>query len=112
MCGVRFLDQGTQLEECRAPPVAWFTDYRVNQLRGWHVLRRRTHARLLFTCAGSRSLPFLARLGSVQAARSKQQGRRFPLFIFEMDTSTLRLSVSVLRVALTHRTHALPRMAR
>src|SRR5262245_20857459 len=60
----------------------------------------------LLTCAASRSLPFLDRLGSVHAARSKQQGRRFPLFIFEMDTSTRRLRVSWLLVAFTHRTHS------
>src|SRR5215472_3589456 len=33
--------------------------------------------------ASSRSLPFLASWGSVHAARLKQHGLRFPLFIFE-----------------------------
>jgi hypothetical protein len=52
------------------------------------------------------SLPFLDRSGSVQEARSKQQGRRFPWLIFEMLTSTRRLRVSEFLVALTHRTHS------
>jgi hypothetical protein len=34
---------------------------------------------------GSRSLPFFDRSGSVHADRLKQQGRLFPLFIFEMQ---------------------------
>jgi hypothetical protein len=37
---------------------------------------------------GSRSLPFFDRSGSVHAERLKQQGRLFPLFIFEMLTSS------------------------
>jgi len=37
---------------------------------------------------GSISLPFLDTSGLVQAARLKQQGRRFPLFIFDILTST------------------------
>src|ERR1700694_5905213 len=49
--------------------------------------------------AGSISLPFLERFGSVHAARLKQQGRRFPLFIFEILTSTRRLRVSGFGVA-------------
>src|SRR5438046_10662542 len=40
------------------------------------------------------SLPFFDRSASVHAARLKQQGRRFPLFIFEILTSTRRLRVS------------------
>src|ERR1035437_4142691 len=56
--------------------------------------------------AGSISLPFFDRFGSVHAARLKQQGRRFPLFIFEMLTSTRRLRVSRFWVALTQRTHS------
>ena len=54
----------------------------------------------------SMSLPFFDRSGSVQAARLKQQGRRFPLFIFEMVTSTRRLRVPGFWVALTQRTHS------
>jgi hypothetical protein len=42
----------------------------------------------------------------VQAERSKQQGRRFPLFIFDKLTSTLRLRVSGFLVAFTQRTHS------
>ena len=56
--------------------------------------------------AGSTSLPFFDRSGSVHAARLKQQGRRFPLFIFEILTSTRRLRVSGFWVALTQRTHS------
>src|ERR1700722_4643891 len=56
--------------------------------------------------AGSKSLPFLDRAGSVHAERLKQQGRRFPLFIFEMLTSTRRLRVSGFFVALTQRAHS------
>ena len=56
--------------------------------------------------AGSRSLPFFDRSGSVHAERLKQQGRLFPLFIFEMLTSTRRLRVSGFFVALTQRTHS------
>jgi hypothetical protein len=52
------------------------------------------------------SLLFFDKLGSVHEARLKQQGRRFPLFIFEMLTSTRRLRVSGLGVALTQRTHS------
>jgi MmgE/PrpD C-terminal domain len=55
---------------------------------------------------GSRSLPFFDRSGSVHAERLKQQGRLFPLFIFEMLTSTRRLRVSGFVVALTQRTHS------
>src|SRR5262245_9405616 len=55
---------------------------------------------------GARSLPFFDRSGSVHAERSKQQGRLFPLFIFEMLTSTRRLRVSGFLVALTQRTHS------
>src|SRR5580658_3741677 len=54
----------------------------------------------------SRSLPFFDRSGSVHAERLKQQGRLFPLFIFEMLTSTRRLRVSGFFVALTQRTHS------
>jgi hypothetical protein len=56
--------------------------------------------------ADSMSLPFFDRDGSVQAARLKQQGRRLPLFIFDMLTSTRRLRVSGLLVAFTQRTHS------
>ena len=56
--------------------------------------------------AGSRSLPFFDRSGSVHAERLKQQGRLFPLFIFEMLTSTRRVRVSGFFVALTQRTHS------
>jgi hypothetical protein len=56
--------------------------------------------------ADSISLPLLDRFGSVHAARLKQQGRRFPLFIFEMVTSTRRLRVSRFGVALIQRTHS------
>src|SRR5207237_39798 len=63
------------------------------------VLARESHA-------GSMSLPFLDRFGSVHAARLKQQGRRFPLFIFEILTSTRRLRVPGSWVALTQRTHS------
>src|ERR1700692_1780331 len=56
--------------------------------------------------AGSRSLPFFDRFGSVHEARLKQQGRRLPLFIFEILTSTRRLRVSGFWVALTQRTHS------
>src|SRR5215472_17063733 len=52
------------------------------------------------------SLPFLDTSGSVQAARSKQQGSRFPLFIFDILTSTRRLRVSGSLVAFTQRTHS------
>src|SRR6202047_4375262 len=52
------------------------------------------------------SLPFFDRFGSVHPARFKQQGRRFPLFIFEMLTSTRRLRVAAFGVALTQRTHS------
>lgn len=52
------------------------------------------------------SLPFLDRSGSVHAERSKQQGRRLPLFILEMLTSTRRWRVTALFVALTQRTHS------
>jgi arsenical pump membrane protein len=55
---------------------------------------------------GSISLPFLDTSGLVQAARLKQQGRRFPLFIFEILTSTRRLRVSGFLVAFTQRTHS------
>ena len=58
------------------------------------------------TVNGSRSLPFLDRSGSVHAERLKQQGRRFPVFIFEMLTSTRCWRVSGLLVALTQRTHS------
>src|SRR6266849_570520 len=54
----------------------------------------------------SRSLPFFDSSGSVHAERLKQQGRLFPLFIFEMLTSTRRLRVSGFFVALTQRTHS------
>src|SRR3984893_14700247 len=54
----------------------------------------------------SLSFPFFERFGSVHAARLKQQGRRFPLYIFEILTSTRRLRVSGSRVALTQRTHS------
>jgi uncharacterized membrane protein YphA (DoxX/SURF4 family) len=54
----------------------------------------------------SRSLPFFDRSGSVHAERLKQQGRLFPFFIFEMLTSTRRVRVSGLFVALTQRTHS------
>src|SRR5438876_4669174 len=40
------------------------------------------------------SPPFFDRFGLVYAARLQQQGRRFPLFIFEILTSTRRLRVS------------------
>jgi hypothetical protein len=43
---------------------------------------------------GWTNLPFFARSGSVHAERLKQHGRLFPLFIFEMLTSTRRLRVS------------------
>jgi hypothetical protein len=56
--------------------------------------------------AGSMSLPFFDRFGSVHAARLKQQGRRFPLCIFEILTSTRRLRVSGFWVALIQRTHS------
>ncbi len=56
--------------------------------------------------AGSISLPLFERFGSVHEARLKQQGRRLPLFIFEMVTSTRRLRVSEFCVALTQRTHS------
>lgn len=52
------------------------------------------------------SFPLLERSGSVQDARLKQQGLRFPLFIFAMVTSTRRLRVSGFLVALTQRTHS------
>jgi len=55
---------------------------------------------------GSMSLPFIDRFGSVHAARLKQQGRRFPLSIFEILTSTRRLRVSGFWVALIQRTHS------
>src|SRR5215475_9857829 len=55
---------------------------------------------------GSMSLPFFDRSESVHAERLKQQGRLFPLFIFEMLTSTRRLRVSGFFVALTQRTHS------
>jgi hypothetical protein len=55
---------------------------------------------------GSISLPFFERSGSVHAARLKQHGRRFPLCIFEMLTSTRRWRVPGFRVAFTHRTHS------
>src|SRR5574342_389173 len=55
---------------------------------------------------GSRSLPFLDRCGSVHADRSKQQGRRLPLFIFEILTSTRRRRVAGFLVAFTQRTHS------
>ena len=56
--------------------------------------------------ADPRSLPFFDSSGSVQAARLKQHGRRFPLCSFEMLTSTRRLRVSGFFVALTQRTHS------
>jgi hypothetical protein len=56
--------------------------------------------------AYSVSLPFFDRSGSVQAARLKQQGRRFPLFIFDILTSTRRLRVSGFLVEFTQRTHS------
>jgi hypothetical protein len=56
--------------------------------------------------ADSISLLFFDRFGSVHPARLKQHGRRFPLFIFEMLTSTRRLRVSGFGVALTQRTHS------
>ena len=56
--------------------------------------------------ADSMSLPLFDRFGSVHGARLKQQGRRFPLFIFEILTSTRRLRVSGFGVALTQRTHS------
>ena len=49
------------------------------------------------------SLPLFDRCGSVHGARVKQQGRRLPLFIFEILTSTRRLRG--LLVAFTQRTH-------
>ena len=52
------------------------------------------------------SFPFFERSGSVHAARLKQHGRRFPLCIFEMLTSTRRWRVPGFRVAFTHRTHS------
>src|SRR6266852_6676002 len=58
--------------------------------------------------ADSISLLFFDRFGSVHAARLKQQGRRFPLFIFEILISTRRLRVSAFWVALTHRTRSCP----
>ena len=54
----------------------------------------------------SASTPFLASSGSVQAARSKQQGRRFPERSFEMPTSTRRLRVSGFLVVVIQRTHS------
>ena len=56
--------------------------------------------------ADSISLLFFDRFGSVHPASLKQQGRRFPLFIFEILTSTRRLRVSGSGVALTQRTHS------
>lgn len=56
--------------------------------------------------SGSTSLPFFDRSGSVHADRSKQQGLRFPLFIFERPISTRRLRVSGFLVAVTQRTHS------
>src|SRR5207245_2834681 len=56
--------------------------------------------------ACSISLPFFDSFGSVHPARLKQQVRRFPLFIFEILTSTRRLRVSGFWVALTQRTHS------
>src|ERR1043166_2727261 len=64
------------------------------------VSDRRGHGRVEgivaqhFFHGGSMSLPLLDTSGSVQAARLKQQGLRFPLFIFEILTSTRRLRVS------------------
>lgn len=52
------------------------------------------------------SLPLLESSGSVHDARLKQQGRRFPLLILEMLTSTRRLRVLGFLVAFTHRTHS------
>jgi hypothetical protein len=60
----------------------------------------------LWHYAGWTSLPLFDRCGSVHAARLKQQGRRLPLFIFEILTSTRRLRVSGLLVAFTQRTHS------
>src|SRR5689334_24218815 len=48
------------------------------------------------------SFPFFERSGSVHAARLKQHGRRFPLCIFEMLTSTRRWRVPGFRVAFTY----------
>src|SRR5215469_1462895 len=62
--------------------------------------------RLLHDHYGTISLPLLDTYGSVQAARSKQQGRRFPLFIFDILTSTRRRRVSGFLVAFTQRTHS------
>src|SRR5690606_37608404 len=52
------------------------------------------------------SLPLFESSGSVQDARLKQQGRRFPPCILEMLTSTRRLRVAGFLVALIHRTHS------
>src|SRR2546429_3375392 len=71
---------------------------------GGHLLIALRRQRVVH--AGSMSLPFFDRAASVHAARLKQQGRRFPLFIFEMLSSTRRLRVSGSWVALTQRTHS------
>lgn len=52
------------------------------------------------------SFPFFERSGAVQAERSKQQGRRLPLFIFEIVTATRRSRVAGFLVAFTQRTHS------
>jgi hypothetical protein len=68
----------------------------------------KTPGTLVSSRNGSRSsaqplgrLPFFERSGSVHAERSKQQGLRLPLFIFEIVTSTRRLRVSGFLVAFT-----------
>src|SRR6202021_3445959 len=87
--------------ETTAPPrgCATVTDKTVRRGRAPRGATTTNHA-------DSISLLFLDRSGSVHAARLKQQGRRFPLFIFEMLTSTRRLRVSAFWVALTQRTHS------
>ena len=88
-----------------------FTPRRVSrEMRSYRISLMQTHYTSLTLCRrilqSPISLPFFDRFGSVHAARLKQQGRRFPLFIFEILTSTRRLRVSGFWVALTQRTHS------
>ncbi len=52
------------------------------------------------------SFPLLESSGSVQEARLKQHGLRFPCSILEIATATLRSRVAAFRVAFIHLTHS------
>jgi hypothetical protein len=94
------------VEEMSPPPRCASDDEEVHAISLSVAQSARQAADSHAVVEGSSSLPLAERSGSVQDARSKQQGRRFPLFIFEIVTSTRRLRVSAFLVAFTQRTHS------